>query len=262
MLKFFGLNEKPFNITADPRFFYFTATHKEAVFKLEWVVRDKQGISAIYGDAGAGKTSLAKMMVEKLSEEYRIVYITNPDFHSEMMMAKTISYHLGVPAKRSLEAQRRAIETVMYQQHEAGQPIVFIIDEGQLLRLKSLEFWRQISNIEVLNEKVCTILLFGQPELRNKINKKRALKRRIFAPHTLNPLTVDDMCNLILFRVGVAGGQPDMFSVDSLERVYRLSEGSVWVAMKICAFALQVAFNEKTLTITPEMIDVAAKLEG
>lgn len=262
MLKHFGLNEKPFNITADPRFFFFTATHKEAIFKIEWVVRDKQGITAVWGDAGSGKTSLAKIMVEKLAETHRVVYITNPDFNSEMMMAKTISYHLGIPAKRSLEAQRRAIEVIMYQQYEKSQPIVFIVDEGQLLRLKSLEFWRQLSNIEILNEKVCTILLFGQPELRNKINKKRALKRRIFAPHTLNPLTVDDMCNLILFRIGVAGGRPDMFTIDSLERVYRLSEGSVWIAMKICAFALQVAFNEKSHTITTEMIDVAAKLES
>lgn len=262
MLKHFGLNEKPFNITADPRFFYFTATHKEAVFKIEWVVRDKQGITAVFGEAGAGKTSLAKMMVEKLSEGHRIVYITNPDFHSEMMMAKTVSYHLGIPAKRSLESQRRAIEAVMFKQYEEGEPIIFIIDEGQLLRLKSLEVLRQLSNIEILNDKVCTILLFGQPELRNKINKRRALKRRVFAPHTLNPLTLDDMCNLILFRIGVAGGQPDLFNIDSLERVYRLSEGSVWVAMKICAFALQVAFNEKTHTVTPEMIDVAAKLES
>jgi general secretion pathway protein A len=262
MLKHFGMNEKPFNITADPRFFYFTATHKEAMFKVEWVIRDNQGISAIWGEAGSGKTSLAKILLEKLADTHRIVYITNPDFHSEMMMAKTVSYHLGIPPKRSLEAQRRAIETEILRQYENNTPFVFLFDESQLMRAKSLELIRQWSNIEVLNEKACSFVLFGQPELRAKIYKKRALKRRVFAPHTLNSLTVDDMCNLILFRVNVAGGQPDLFTLDALEEVYKRSEGSVWVAMKICAFALQVAFNEKAHTITPEMIDIASKLES
>ena len=245
MLKFFGLAEKPFNITAE----------------IEWVVRDKQGITAIFSEPGQGKTSLAKIVAEKLSEDHRIVYITNPDFNSEMMMAKTISYHLGIQPKRSLEAQRRAIESIMYQQHEIGKPLVFIIDEGQLLRLKSLEVIRQLSNLEVLNEKASSFVIFGQPELRNKINKRRALKRRVFAPHTLNPLTVEDMSNLVLFRIAVAGGAPALFPLDTLERIYRLSEGSVWIAMKICAFALQVGFNAKVPIITPAMIDVAAKLE-
>jgi len=262
MLKHFGLNEKPFNITADPRFFYYSATHKEAVFKIEWVVNDKQGITCVFGEAGCGKSSLAKVMVERLWEGHRIVYITNPDFNSEMMMAKTFSYHLGIAPKRSLEAQRRALETAIMVQHEKQEPIIFIIDEGQLLKAKSLELIRQFSNLEILNEKACSFILFGQPELRNKINKKRALKRRVFAPHTLNPLTCDDMCNLILFRINVAGGSPDLFTIDALESIYRLSEGSVWVAMKIAAFALQVAFNDKAQVITNDIIEVAAKLEG
>jgi general secretion pathway protein A len=262
MLKHFGLNEKPFNITADPRFFYFTQTHREAAFKVEWVVRDKQGIASVVSDPGQGKSCLAKIMAEKFSETHHVVYVTNPDFNSDMMMAKTISYHLGISPKRSLEAQRRAIETEMLKQYENGTPIIFIIDEAQLMRAKCLELLRQWSNVEVLNEKAASFILFGQPELRNKINKKRALKRRVFAPHTLNPLTMDDMCNLILFRINIAGGQPDLFTLDALEEVYRLSEGSVWIAIKICSFALQVAFNEKAHTITPEMIAVASQLEN
>jgi len=262
MLKHFGLNEKPFNITADPRFFYYSATHKEAVFKIEWVVKDKQGITAVISEPGQGKSSLAKVMVERLWEGHKIVYITNPDFNSEMMMAKVLSYHLGIPPKRSLEAQRRMLETAIMLQYEKGEPIIFIIDESQLMKAKSLELCRQFSNLEILNEKACSIILFGQPELRNKINKKRALKRRVFAPSTLNPLTCDDMCNLIMFRVGVAGGSQDLFTIDALETIYRLSEGSVWVAMKLCAFALQVAFNDKLHVITNDIIEVAAKLES
>lgn len=261
MLKYFGLLEKPFNITANPRFFFLTSTHKEAVFKVEWVVKDRQGMTAVFGDAGTGKTTLARTLVDRLSEDNEVVFITNPDYPSDMVMAVALSHMLGVTPKRSCELQKQALNIAIGERFAAGKPVVFILDEGQLLTMKSLEFLRQLSNLETDDEKLCQIIILGQPELRNRINKKKALKRRIFAPHTLNPLTLDDMISLIMFRISVAGGSPELFDLDALENIYRKSEGSVWSAMKICSFCLQVAFNNKKRVITSQIVDTASSVE-
>lgn len=262
MLKYFNLAENPFSVSPNPRYFYLSNLHRGILAKTDYVVEHRQGLTVIYGDIGTGKTSLARVLVDRLSDKNHVVFITNPNFKSEMHMVKAICSEFGLGPKRSLFAQMEALQAHLIEMYSEGKSPVVIIDEAQLMKGKQFEIIRQFSNFETDDTKLLQIILTGQLELRNKLRMKKALVSRIVIASTLQSLSPDELADMILFRLTVAGGNGDLFRSEALERVYELSRGIPREAIKLCGLALKLAHLNTQKQITPEIIDLTEREMG
>jgi len=259
MLKYFHLAENPFSVSPNPRYYYLSDLHRRIIAKVDYVVENRQGLTVIYGDVGTGKTSLARLLVDRLAEKNHVVFITNPDFKSEMHMVKAISSEFGLAPKRSLFAQMEGLQANLVEMYAEGENPVLIIDEAQLLRGKQFEIIRQLSNFETNDTKLLQIILAGQLELRDKLRMKKALMSRIVIASTLQAFSSDEMADMILFRLNVAGGNGNIFISDSLNKVYEHSKGIPREAIKLCGFAMKRAHLNGEKQISAQAIDVTRR---
>jgi general secretion pathway protein A len=260
MLNYFGLAEHPFSVSPNPRYFYLSGVHRGILSKVDYVVSHRQGLTVVYGDIGAGKTSLARVLVDRLSEQNHVVFITNPNFKSEMHMVKAICAEFGIGPKRSLFAQMEALQGHLIEMFAQDTSPVLIMDEAQLMRGKQFEIIRQFSNFETDDTKLLQIILAGQLELRNKLRLKKALMSRVVIHSTLQPLSPDEMMEMLLFRLTVAGGNKKaLLPTESLEKIYEISKGIPRDAIKLCGLALKLAYLNKQEQITPDVLALAQK---
>ena len=259
MLESFDLAENPFSVSPNPRYYYLSDLHRRILAKVDYVVENRQGLTVIYGDVGTGKTSLARLLVDRLAEKNHVVFITNPDFKSEMHMVKAVSSEFGLAPKRSLFAQMEVLQAYLIEMYAEGKNPVLIIDEAQLLRGKQFEIIRQLSNFETNDTKLLQIILAGQLELKNKLRMKKALMSRIVTASTLQTFSRDEMAAMILFRLKVAGSNGKIFPSDSLHRVYEHSQGIPREAIKLCGFAMKRAHLNGDKEISAPAIDFTRK---
>ncbi len=262
MLNFFGLSDNPFSVSPSPRYFYVSPVHRGIIAKIEYVVNHRQGLTVLYGDVGTGKTSLARLLLDRLSESNLVTFLTNPNFKSEMHMCKAISAEFGLPPKRSLYAQMESLQARLTELYAQDKSPVLIIDEAQLMVGGQFEVIRQITNFETDDTKLLQLILCGQLELRNKLRMKKALMSRVVIGSTLQPFSPDEMAEMILFRVTVAGGDHDLLSSAALERVYQISKGIPREAVKLCGVALKLAHINRERHLTAEMVDAAIQEVG
>jgi general secretion pathway protein A len=258
MLKFFGLAENPFSVSPSPRFFYLSPNHKAILAKVQYVLEYKQGMTAIFGDVGTGKTSLARTILDILADNYEVIYIYNPNFKSDTHMLRTICSEFEVPMKRSHQAQLEAFQGFLFNLHMESKTAVIIADECQLMRPKLLEFFRQLSNLETNESKLVQCILCGQTELKVKLKKKRALWSRIIMASSLDAFSLEDTVEMIAYRlVDVAKGDPEMFTSDALERIYFHSQGIPREVVKLCAQSMKIAHINQIKPIDGEIVDLA-----
>lgn len=262
MLKYFSLAENPFSVSPNPNYFYFSTFHRDIVAKVDYVVEHRQALTVIYGDIGTGKTSLARLIVDRLAEKNHVVFVTNPNFKSEMHMVKAICSEFGLGPERSLFAQMEALQGHLIEMYAGGKSPVVVIDEAQLMRGKQFEIIRQLNNFETNDTKLLQIILVGQLELRNKLRMKKALLSRIVIASTLQALSQVEMAEMILFRLRVAGGNGNIFVSDSFERIYELSKGIPRDAIKLCGLALKQAHLHGRKQITAEFVDITQQEVG
>lgn len=262
MLNFFSLVDNPFSVSPSPRYFYVSPVHKGILAKIEYVVTHRQGLTVLYGDIGLGKTSMARFLVDRLSDSNLVIFLTNPNFKSEMHMTKAICAEFGLPPRRSLYSQMESIQAHLTDLYSKDQSPILIIDEAQLMVGKQYEILRQITNFETNDTKLIQLVLCGQLELRNKLRLKKALMSRVVISSTLEPLSPDEMGEMLLFRVTVAGGNGDLFNSAALEKVYEISRGVPRHAVKVCGVAMKLAHINQQRQLTPEIIEAAAREVG
>jgi general secretion pathway protein A len=259
MMRHFGLVENPFSLSPDPRYFYMSPYHRSVVAKVDFVVRKKQGLTVIFGDIGTGKTTLARILIDRLKDDHHLViFVTNPAYRSEMHMLKGISGELGIPPKRSAHAQMAAVKAHLTDLFAKEITPIVIIDEAQLLRGQQFEVLRQFSNFETDDQKLLQLVLVGQSELRSKLRLKRALASRVAVYSNLQALSPPELADLIHFRITVAGGAGDIFTEDAVERVFELSKGIPRECIKLCSVALELALANKSRQVSADMIEAAA----
>jgi general secretion pathway protein A len=220
----FKLAEEAFSLSPDPRFIYFSTQHKESLYKTEYAITQKKGISAIYGEIGAGKTSLARRLWEKYASNpnYNFRILPHSNYPSAYQMVKDIlkEFKIDKPT-RSISDALDALQAFLIQEYAQGKITVVVIDEAQDLRPKNFETIRQLLNFENNREKLLQIVLFGQNELSTKLDRQPALKDRIVTWGALTNLTYEDSVELINFRWRVAGGAESApFDQDALQAVY------------------------------------------
>lgn len=226
----FGLGERPFQLTPDPRFWFETATHGKAMAYLGYGLAQGEGFIVITGDVGAGKTTLVGHLVETLdSRRLRVLHIVSTAVDPDDLL-RVVAGQLSVDSHGlSKAALLSAIERALNGIARDGRRILLIVDEAQALPLASLEELRMLSNFQAGGHALLQILLVGQPEFRERLLGSAAveqLRQRVIAIHHLDPMEPDEVPEYIAHRLAVAGwtGRPD-FAADAFDALYAASGG-------------------------------------
>jgi general secretion pathway protein A len=259
---YFTLKERPFSISPDPRFIYLTAQHQEALAKVQYSISQRMGVSTIYGDIGAGKTSLARRLWVLYADnpKFNFAMIVHPNFPSTFQFVKEVRREFGLDKPpRSLSDALNEFQEFLLQEHSKGKTNILIIDEAQNLKPSNYETLRQLLNFETNTQKLLQIALFGQNDLATKIDKQPELKDRITIFGALTPLTYDDAVALIDFRWKVAGGEKHPFEQEALQAIFKYSKGLPRKISKLCDNALIRALSNELKSVNKEIIEQVAQ---
>ena len=265
-LDYYGLTEPPFDITPNPRFLFYSAKHREAFNHLLYGIRERKGFVQLTGEVGAGKTTLCRAMLEHLDKHYATALILNPVMSAEeLVKAIALEYCLPVHGLDRLDILS-VINNFLLQQVERGRETVLIIDEAQDMTDELLEQVRLLSNLETDDRKLLQIILFGQPELRERLNayRLRQLRQRITVRYHLPPLTRYEVTQYVQHRIHISGGNgTPHFTRAALWRVHHYSKGIPRLVNAVCDKALLAGFVQQREQINFRMIGQAVReLEG
>jgi type II secretory pathway predicted ATPase ExeA len=257
--KFFGLRERPFDLTPNPRFMYFTPRHREALVNLQFGIESRKGVVVLIGEAGMGKTTVIRAAIEtQRTNEVRCVYLNNPLLtRGEFIEFLANALQLSTAAERSKTRLVAELASRLTEERQRGATVVLLIDEAQSLSNELLEELRMLTNIETHSEKLVTLVLVGQPQLAERLNDERLgqLKQRIELRCTLSPFELAETVMYIRNRVRIAGGDAvQMFTRDAIQVIHERSRGIPRSISVICENALVGAFAENQKPVTRALV--------
>jgi general secretion pathway protein A len=259
---FFGLHEKPFSITPDPRYLFMSERHTEALAHLIYGVKEGGGFIQLTGEVGTGKTTLVRTLLQQLPDTADVALVLNPQLSSvEFLAAICEELHVPLPSARdSIKALTDALNLFLLQNHSRGRRTILIVDEAQNLDRDVLEQVRLLTNLETAKQKLLQIILIGQPELREMLagNDLRQLAQRITGRYHLEPLSREETAAYLEHRIKVAGGVGRLFADAARREIYRLSGGIPRMVNVIADRALLGAFTAEAHQVTPEIVRRAA----
>jgi general secretion pathway protein A len=262
-LSFFGLNEKPFSITPDPRYLYLSERHAEAMAHLLYGVNEAGGFVQLTGEVGTGKTTIVRSLLAQAPKNAEIALILNPKMTpTEFLLTICEELGIGVPdaATESLKDLVDILSQYLLRAHAGGRRVVLVVDEAQNLAPAVLEQVRLLTNLETNTQKLLQIILIGQEELRDLLarNELRQLAQRITGRYHLSPLSTEETTAYVRHRLRVAGATADIFNRFALEEIYRLSAGVPRVINVICDRSLLGGYSQDRHRITGPLVRHAA----
>lgn len=262
--EFYGLRDIPFSLTPDPRFLYFTASHREVMANLHYGIQHGKGLIVATGEVGTGKTTMLRAMLARLDRSVLTCYIFNPGLNVAEFF-HYIATSFGVTQYDSKSELLMKLGRLLMTRHARGLRSVLIVDEAQGLSAELLEEIRLLLNFETYTEKQLQIILAGQPELRQVLNDRslRQLKQRISLRCEIKPLRADEVPAYIRARLKTAGAtRLDLFTNDAMAFIYRASEGVPRLVNNICDNALLSGFAVGAKQITQKIVgEVAEELD-
>jgi len=260
---FFGLQEKPFAITPDPRYLYLSGRHAEALAHLLYGINESGGFIQLTGEVGTGKTTVIRSLLEQLPGHADVALILNPRITpAEFLLTICEELHIPVP-----EQGRGSTKTLMdllgrhlLDTHARGRRVVLIVDEAQNLSSETLEQVRLLTNLETATTKLLQIILIGQPELRDLLDRAelRQLAQRITGRYHLDPLSPEESAGYVRHRMRVAGATAEVFTPSALREIQRLSHGVPRVINVISDRALLGGFTREEHRVGGALIRQAA----
>jgi len=259
-LDHFGLAEPPFRITPHPDFFFDGADRGATLEGLMYAILHDEGIVKLSGEIGSGKTTLCRVLMDRLPQEVETVFLANPSY-SRTEILHAIAEELGRPASDDPAAPAlRDLQTHLIELYASGRRVVVMIDEAHAMPEETLEQVRLLSNLESSRHKLLQIVLFGQPELDEALAKPsmRQLKDRITHSFRTRPLAVDEVAKYVSFRMRAAGYKgPEVFSRAAIAAIARASGGLTRRINVLCDKSLLAAFAANTHAVTPRQVRAA-----
>lgn len=259
---FYGLREKPFNLTPDPKFIYLGEKHKEAFAHLLYGIRNRSGFIMVTGEIGTGKTTICRTLLNQLDPSTEVAFIFNPYLSPDELLRK-INEDFGIPSKAdSVKGLIDELNAYLLERNAKGKNCVLVIDEAQNLTPSVLEQIRLLSNLETESRKLLQIVLIGQPELMKhlSLDELRQLNQRITARYHLKPLDRVETYQYISHRLRVAGGRRSVhFTPAAVRQVYKHSAGTPRVINAVCDRALLIGYTRDTHDITPDIVKQAIR---
>jgi general secretion pathway protein A len=262
-LSFFGLNEKPFAITPDPRYLYLSERHAEALAHLLYGINESGGFIQLTGEVGTGKTTVVRTLLSRVPHHADVAVILNPRV-TPVEFLLTICEELGLGIadadRDSVKQMVDALNRRLLAAHAEGRRIIVIVDEAQNLTPEVLEQVRLLTNLETPTQKLLQIILIGQPELRELLDRTelRQLAQRITGRYHLEPLSLEETRGYVRHRLRVAGAGEEIFTASALTAVHRVAAGIPRVINVTCDRALLGAYTQETRKVTASLVRRAA----
>ncbi len=259
---YFGLNENPFSIAPDPLYLYMSEHHREAFAHLKYGVKSDGGFVLLTGEVGAGKTTLCRSLLEQLPENVVIAYVLNPKV-SGIELLETIcdELHIARPEQGSIKQLVDRLNSYLLEANAHGRKTVLIIDEAQNLSIDVLEQLRLLTNLETNRYKLLQIVLLGQPELLQILNRQemRQLSQRVTARCHLGPLDADEIGSYIRHRLNIAGCNRPLFPETLDKTIGQLTGGIPRLINLVCDRALLGAYALERQEVDNAILQQAAR---
>jgi type II secretory pathway predicted ATPase ExeA len=260
---FYGLKERPFSKTPDPRFLFLSRGHAEALARLLHAVEERD-IVLLTGGIGCGKTTLSRALMDELNESFMVVLLTNPRL-TPLEFLRTLAYRLDI--EQPAEYKSELLEQLggrLYQLYREGVHPVLIIDEAQLIPHKdTFDEIRLLTNFQLDDGNLLSVVLMGQPELRTRLAHPvyEPLRQRIGIHFDLGPLNEAEAGLYLRHRIRCAGGSEDLFQADAIRDVALFSGGIPRKINQVAALALLEGFGRGSVRIDADIIaEVVAEL--
>jgi MSHA biogenesis protein MshM len=260
-LEHFEIKEQPFNLTPNTQYYCGLLTHESALNVLLVGLQNGEGFIKVTGEVGSGKTLVCRKLLNTLTNPFVTAYIPSPDL-TPVELRFAIAKELGIKLiKSDNEARlREKLNHKLLEMNAAGKQVVLIVDEAQALSDECLEAVRLLTNLETESEKLMHIVLFGQPELDEKLNTHqfRQLKQRITFSFEITPLSKNDLDAYVFHRLSIAGYRKGpLFSATALNLLYQHSGGTPRIINVLCHKAMMAAYGQGEHTITKQAMKSA-----
>jgi general secretion pathway protein A len=245
--EFYGLDASPFNITPDPRYLFYSQSHREAFEHILFGISQRTGFIQITGDVGTGKTTLCRAVLEKLGDGYATALILNPVM-TGIQLLRSILRELGLDDRGNDRVRMiDRLNHFLLERTHAEEDVVLFVDEAQDMSDELLEQVRLLSNLETDDRKLLQIVLIGQPELRSRLERDelRQLRQRITVRYHLGPISRQETESYIHHRLRVAGGNGrPTFSPAAIRAIHRHSGGVPRLINAVCDKTLLCGYVE------------------
>ena len=262
-LDHYGLAQEPFSNAPVARFYYSSAQHAQALMRLTHAVSQMKGLALLVGDIGAGKTTLARRLLDSLPEdeyEAALLVIVHSGITAQWLLRR-IALQLGVenPAEEKL-----ALLSQLYQRllriHEAGKKAVVLIDEAQMLATREImEEFRGLLNLEIPERKLLSFVFFGLPEIEDNLKLDPPLAQRVALRYRLDPLSAEATEAYVCHRLRLAGAPRVPFTAEAIAALHRFSHGTPRVINTLCDNALFEGFLAKARDVDAPLVERLAR---
>lgn len=254
---FYGLLEKPFSKTPDPRFLFLSRVHEEALARLQYAVEERE-LALLTGGIGSGKTTISRALMDSMGDGYRFCFFFNPIL-TPLEFLRVLARNLGMSDPPSAKDDLlKALTEEVYRCHAGGVVPVIVIDEAQMIPGRELfDEIRLLTNFQLDDTNLISVILMGQPELRERLADPayEPLRQRIGIRYHLSPLNLEETLEYLDFRMVTAGGNPGVFLPDAVLSIYELTGGVPRRINTIATHALLEGFARDAAAIDAAIID-------
>ena len=260
-LSYYNLNEKPFQISTDPKFLWLGEKHKEALAILTYGILDNKGFLLLTGDVGTGKTTIINALLNNLDDDVIAAHVPDPGLEN-LDFFKFIANVFSINEKISTKGDfLNYLSKFLHDAYSKNKKVLLVIDEAQRLKPELLEEIRLLSNIEKQDTKLLNIFFVGQKEFNNILiePENRALRQRITINYYIEPLTEDETRECVNYRLNVAGSKRNIFSSSAIREIFSFSKGFPRLINIICDLALVTGYVKEQKTINANIIRECAK---
>ncbi len=257
---FFGLKELPFNNTPDPRFFFSTPDHEEALASLIYAIGEGKGFVLLTGEVGAGKTLVTRLMLRHFGESIEFASINNTQVNAnELLQCVCSEFKIDVDQETTNAGMIHALQDHLLTCFAGNKPVVLMLDEAQALSQQAFEQVRMIGNLEADDAKLLQIVIVGQPELQQRFESHdmRQLRQRMFRSFHLSALSRELTEGYIRHRLSVAGAQypSQILTNDAIDVIYEYSQGLPRLINTTCDNALLSAYGADVKTVDAKFVN-------
>jgi len=260
-LSFYKLNEKPFNISTDPRFLWYGEKHREAIANFKYGLLDANGYVVLTGDVGVGKTTLVNALIDTLDENVLVANINHPTLDTIeflSLVAKTYDPSVEITNKTDFLLFFKSFLQKTYIKNKTA---LLIIDESHRLSREVLEEIRLLSNMEQAGDKLIHIFFVGQNELKSMLLSPecRALRQRITLFYDLEPLSEDETKSYITHRFKVAGTEKELFTSEAIHKIQDFTKGYPRLINIICGRSMLTGYVKEQRKINADIVSDCAR---